>query len=89
MYSVTSSARLDTTAPPSSGSAAVLAQHPHDLAPDEPVRWEITTPFGGVPHTGHLRLNGLSDDGFIAATVAAVTEDLLADQASRPETRPS
>jgi len=89
MYSVTGSAGLDSRAPTIEQAAAVLARHLHDMAPDGPVHWEITTPFSAVPHTGHLRLNDLPDDGFIDDTVAAVTQDLRADQAGRPGTRPS
>ena len=83
MYRLTSSTRLNTTAPTIEQAAAVLAQHPYDMATDTPVHWEITTPFSDVPHTGHLRLNGLPDHGFIADAVAEVTQDLTATAAAR------
>ena len=64
-------------------AAAVLAQHLHHMGRDAPVHWEITSPFSDIPHTGHLRLNGLPDDGFIADAVAEVTQDLTATAAAR------
>ena len=90
MYTLTSNAGLHTTAPTIEHAATVLAHHLSDRAPDGPVHWEITTPFSATPHTGHLRLNGLPDDGFIADTIAEVTKDLAATEASsRDRTRPS
>jgi len=89
MYRLTSSAGLNTTAATIEQAAAVLAQHLYDMASDTPVHWEITTPFSDVPHTGHLRLNGLPDRGFIADAVAEVTQDLAATEAAqRAGTRP-
>ena len=84
MYALSSTAGLNTTAPTIEQAATILGQHLHDLAPDGPIHWTITAPWGGVPHTGHLRLNGLPDDGFfIADAIAEVTEDLRAGQARR------
>jgi len=83
MYSLTSTAGLNTTAPTIEQVATILGQHLHDLAPDGPIHWTITAPWGGVPHTGHLRLNGLPDDGFIADAIVEVTGDLRASQARR------
>lgn len=85
MYTLTSTAGLNTTAPTISQVGAVLAQHLHDLAPDGPVRWTITTPWG-TPHTGKIRLNGLPDDGFIDEIVADVLDDLTATEANRHTT---
>ena len=82
MYALTSTAGLNTTAPTVEQAATILGQHLHDLAPDGPIHWTITAHWGGVPHTGHLRLNGLPDDGFIADAIAEVTEDLRAGQSA-------
>jgi len=90
VYTLTCSAGLDTSEPTIERAAAVLAQHLHDMAPDGPVHWEITTPWSTVPQTGQLRLNGLPDEGFIADAVAEVTADLRAGEAGgRAGTRPS
>ena len=88
MYTLTSSAGLDTSEPTIERATAVLAQHLHDMAPDGPVRWEITTPWSTIPQTGQLRLNGLPDDGFIADAVAEVTRDLTATAATRRKETP-
>ena len=83
MYALTSTAGLHTNAPTIEQVATILGQHLHDLAPDGQIHWTIAAPWGGVPHTGHLRLNGLPDDGFITDAIAEVTEDLRASQARR------
>jgi hypothetical protein len=78
MYTLTSTAGLNTSVPTIAQAAAALAQHLHDLTPDGPVHWSITTPFG-TTHTGHLRLNGLPDHGFLADTITEITDNLRSD----------
>ena len=78
MYTLTSTAGLNTTMPTIAQAAAALAQHQHDMTPDGPVHWTITTPYG-TTHTGHLRLNGLPDHGFLADTIAEITDNLRSD----------
>ena len=75
MYTLTSTAGLNTTVPTITQAAATLAQHLHDMTPDGPVHWTITTPFG-TTHTGHLRLNGIPDHGFLADTITEITDNL-------------
>ena len=82
MYTLTSTAGLNTTAPTIAQAAAALAQHLHDMPPDGPVHWRITTPVG-TTHTGHLRLNGIPDHGFLADTITEVTDN-LASEAEQP-----
>ena len=74
MYTLTSNAGLNTTVPTIAQAAAALAQHLHDMTPDGPAHWTITT-----PHTGHLRLNGLPDHGFLADTITEITDNLRSD----------
>ena len=78
MYTLTSTAGLNTTVPTIAQAAAALAQHLHDMTPDGPVHWRITTPYG-TTHTGHLRLNGLPDHGFLADTITEITDNLRSD----------
>lgn len=79
MYTLTSTAGLNSTAATIAEVAAALTEHLHEAAPHGPVHWRITTPLGGIPHTGHLRLNGLpADDAFIADVIADVVDDLTA-----------
>lgn len=63
LYTLTSSAGLNTTAVTIEQVAAVFAQHLHDMAPDGPIHWKITTPRGNFL-AGDVRLNGIPDDGF-------------------------
>lgn len=84
MYLIRSNMGLDTRVPTIEQVMAILGEHFYNLASDGPVQWAITPPWGGVAHTGQVRLNGLPDeDGFIADLIAEVTDDLRAGQTRR------
>jgi hypothetical protein len=88
MYTLSSTAGLNITVPTIEQVGAVLAEHLHETAPERAVHWRITTPWGSIPNTGHLRLNGLPDDGFIADAVAEVVDDLTASEINRSKGSP-
>ncbi len=75
MFTVRTTAGLNTAASTPEAVAAALGQHLHDMATDEPIKWWIQTP-AGTTHGGHVDLHGMRDNVFIAQTVQQVAANL-------------
>ena len=78
MFTIRTTAGLDTTAPTPETVTAILGQHLHDMATDQPIKWSIDTP-AGTTHGGHLALQGKRNNAFVAEMLREIADNLAAE----------